>query len=63
MLQVRLGQHSNYRSAGTVEFLVDDDSGEFYFLEVALSLPRAVSTALVQSVGFRLTSCASLHNH
>ncbi len=31
---VRLGQSVNYRSAGTVEFIVDQQSGEFYFLEV-----------------------------
>ncbi|WP_263352883.1 urea carboxylase [Acidicapsa acidisoli] len=29
-----LGQSVNYRSAGTVEFLFDVDSNEFYFLEV-----------------------------
>ena len=29
-----LGQAVNYRSAGTVEFLFDVDSSEFYFLEV-----------------------------
>ena len=44
---VRLGAHAKYRSAGTVEFLVDDDTGKFYFLEVLLSSnphqsPRAV---------------------
>ena len=33
---VRLGAHAKYRSAGTVEFLVDDDTGKFYFLEVQL---------------------------
>lgn len=31
---VRLGSHAKYRSAGTVEFLVDDDTSKFYFLEV-----------------------------
>lgn len=31
---VRLGKHANYRSAGTIEFLVDNDTGNFYFLEV-----------------------------
>ncbi len=30
----RLGRSVNYRSAGTVEFIYDADSGEFYFLEV-----------------------------
>ncbi len=31
---VRLGESVNYRSAGTVEFLYDDEDGSFYFLEV-----------------------------
>jgi urea carboxylase len=31
---VRLGKAVNYRSAGTVEFVYDAASGEFYFLEV-----------------------------
>ncbi|CAL1694912.1 unnamed protein product [Somion occarium] len=31
---VRLGELVNYKSAGTVEFLVDDATGEFYFLEM-----------------------------
>ena len=31
---VRLGKSVNYRSAGTVEFVYDADTGEFYFLEV-----------------------------
>ena len=31
---VALGVSTKYRSAGTVEFLVDEDSGRFYFLEV-----------------------------
>jgi acetyl-CoA carboxylase biotin carboxylase subunit len=31
---VALGAHLSYRGAGTVEFLVDADRGEFYFLEV-----------------------------
>ncbi|DBA70016.1 TPA: hypothetical protein ACH3X2_012365 [Trebouxia sp. C0005] len=30
----RLGAAAQYRSAGTVEFLVDDDTAKFYFLEV-----------------------------
>jgi urea carboxylase len=30
----RLGKKVSYRSAGTVEFILDADSGEFYFLEV-----------------------------
>jgi acetyl-CoA carboxylase, biotin carboxylase subunit len=31
---VALGRHLSYRGAGTVEFLVDAERGEFYFLEV-----------------------------
>ncbi len=31
---VRLGESVNYQSAGTVEFIFDDASHEFYFLEV-----------------------------
>ena len=31
---VKLGESVNYRSAGTVEFLVDGVTGEFYFLEM-----------------------------
>jgi acetyl-CoA carboxylase biotin carboxylase subunit len=31
---VSLGRHLRYRGAGTVEFLVDTERGEFYFLEV-----------------------------
>ena len=31
---VRLGKAAAYRSAGTVEFILDADSGQFYFLEV-----------------------------
>ncbi|HRH17199.1 MAG TPA: biotin carboxylase N-terminal domain-containing protein, partial [Aquabacterium sp.] len=31
---VRLAQAVNYRSAGTVEFVYDADTGQFYFLEV-----------------------------
>ena len=30
----RLAQACSYRSAGTVEFLVDAATGEFYFLEM-----------------------------
>ncbi|HTU13136.1 MAG TPA: biotin carboxylase N-terminal domain-containing protein [Allosphingosinicella sp.] len=31
---VRLAEHLNYRGAGTVEFLVDADTFDFYFLEM-----------------------------
>lgn len=31
---IKLAQSVNYKSAGTVEFLVDDSTGEFFFLEM-----------------------------
>ena len=31
---MRLATSIGYRSAGTVELLLDDDTGEFYLLEV-----------------------------
>jgi pyruvate carboxylase len=31
---LRLGRHVGYENAGTVEFLVDIDAGQFYFIEV-----------------------------
>jgi len=31
---IRLASHVGYMSAGTVEFILDTDSGEFYFLEM-----------------------------
>ncbi|MBS0209876.1 MAG: pyruvate carboxylase [Planctomycetes bacterium] len=31
---IKIGKQVNYESAGTVEFLVDDDTGKFYFIEV-----------------------------
>ena len=31
---VRFGEHLDYRGAGTVEFLVDADRGDFFFLEM-----------------------------
>ncbi|MEZ6120461.1 MAG: biotin carboxylase N-terminal domain-containing protein [Pirellulaceae bacterium] len=31
---VAIGRQANYENAGTVEFLLDDDTGKFYFIEV-----------------------------
>jgi pyruvate carboxylase len=31
---LRIGRAANYENAGTVEFLVDSDTGKFYFIEV-----------------------------
>ncbi len=45
----RLGSAVNYRSAGTVEFVFDADSGEFYFLEVNTRLQ--VEHGVTEEVG------------
>ena len=45
----RLGTAARYRSAGTIEFLVDQDTTKFYFLEVntrlQVGLPLCVHTS------------------
>lgn len=40
----RLGEASKYRSAGTIEFLVDQDTARFYFLEVNTRLQARLCT-------------------
>jgi urea carboxylase len=45
----RLGSAVSYRSAGTVEFVFDADSGEFYFLEVNTRLQ--VEHGVTEEVG------------
>jgi urea carboxylase len=46
---VRLGTAVQYRSAGTVEFVFDSDSGKFYFLEVNTRLQ--VEHGVTEEVG------------
>jgi pyruvate carboxylase len=31
---LKIGRHAGYENAGTVEFLVDEEAGQFYFIEV-----------------------------
>jgi pyruvate carboxylase len=31
---IQLAKHINYKNAGTVEFLVDMETGKYYFIEV-----------------------------
>lgn len=50
----RLGTAARYRSAGTIEFLVDQDTANFYFLEVNTRLQVCshckLATAFVSSL-------------
>ena len=39
---VRLAEHVKYESAGTIEFLVDDCTAEFFFLEMNTRLQASV---------------------
>jgi pyruvate carboxylase len=35
---LKIGRHVGYSNAGTVEFLLDRPSGQFYFIEVNLRI-------------------------
>ncbi len=50
---VKLGKSVNYRSAGTVEFVFDADSGDFFFLEVNTRL-QVEHTVTEEVTGFDL---------
>ncbi len=43
---IQLMQSVNYRSAGTVEFVMDTDTQEFYFLEVNTRLQGLCCTKI-----------------
>ena len=46
----RLGKAAEYRSAGTIEFLVDQDTHKFYFLEVNTRLQVSIHPFNLQAV-------------
>lgn len=56
---VAIGRAVNYESAGTVEFLVDADSGKFYFIEVNPRI-QVEHTCTEQVTGVDLVKCQIL---
>ena len=56
----RLGTAAQYRSAGTVEFLVDQDTAKFYFLEVNTRLQVRESSHALPPKGLSRSGTASL---
>ncbi len=54
-----VGRQVRYENAGTVEFLVDSDTGEFYFIEVNPRI-QVEHTVTEQVTGFDLVKCQIL---
>ena len=54
-----IGRQVNYENAGTVEFLVDVDSGDYYFIEVNPRI-QVEHTVTEQVTGFDLIKCQIL---
>ena len=57
---VRLCSAAKYRSAGTVEFLVDQDTGAYYFLEVGRRWDLPIALILFSGGGEAIGSADRL---
>jgi pyruvate carboxylase len=53
---IRIGKQANYQNAGTVEFLVDADTGKYYFIEVnpRIQVEHTVTEAVT---GYDVVKC------
>ncbi len=56
---IKIGRAANYENAGTVEFLVDADSGEFYFIEVNPRI-QVEHTVTEEVTGYDIVKCQIL---
>lgn len=56
---IKIGKAANYVNAGTVEFLVDADTGEYYFIEVNPRI-QVEHTVTEEVTGFDIVKCQIL---